>query len=148
MDFLNNRTESTVDGPFEVFFDGDCPLCKREIEMIRRKDKHSLLKLTDIAAPDFASEKHSLDVLMREIHGRYQDGRYVTGVDVFREIYDRIGFGTAVRATRWPVIRQILDLGYRIFARIRFYFAMRRMDRTSDSCEFDGSHGPQCQQKP
>lgn len=22
----------------EVFFDGDCPLCKREIEMIRRRD--------------------------------------------------------------------------------------------------------------
>ncbi len=26
---------------FEVFYDGKCPLCRREIEMVRRKDKES-----------------------------------------------------------------------------------------------------------
>ena len=64
------------DQPFEVFYDEQCPLCRKEINFIRKRDKHSRLKLTDISASDFdpTSTGKSLDLLMREIHGRYSDG--------------------------------------------------------------------------
>lgn len=97
---------------FEVFFDGECPLCKREIEMIRRQDKSKKLRLTDISQSNFSSDDFSLDTLMREIHGRMPNGEYVKGVEVFREIYHRIGFSGIVASTRLPVIRELLDVAY------------------------------------
>lgn len=135
--FLGNR--------FEVFFDGDCPLCKREISMIRRKDRECQLILTDIADQNFEPENRTLKELMREIHGRKSNGDYVTGVDVFREIYRRLGFGFLVRASEVPGIRQILDLGYKMFAYFRFRHAMHRMKklgRDCDRCQLKGESSP------
>jgi predicted DCC family thiol-disulfide oxidoreductase YuxK len=120
-------------GKFEVFFDGQCPLCRREIDMIRRKDKRQALILTDIAAADFQPQGRSLDQLMREIHGRTPGGEYVTGVEVFRQIYQRIGFEKLVYPTRLPVIRQLLGLGYRFFAYLRYHHAARRMRKANCS---------------
>ena len=88
--------------PFEVFFDGQCPLCRREIDMIRRMDRRGQLILTDIASDSFEPESVPLDQLMREIHGRVVGGPYVTGVEVFRQIYQRVGWGAVVGPTRWP----------------------------------------------
>ncbi|MFK7767096.1 MAG: thiol-disulfide oxidoreductase DCC family protein [Mariniblastus sp.] len=116
---------------FEVLYDGQCPLCKREIDMIRRKDKRGQLILTDIASAEFTPTDRTLDQLMREIHGRNEDGSYVTGVEVFRQIYSRLGFGFVVSPTRLPVIRHLLDLGYTIFAKLRFWHAMHRMKKAS-----------------
>jgi len=120
---------------FEVFFDGQCPLCRREIDMIRRKDKQKQLILTDIADENFVPSDVSLTQLMKEIHGRRSDGTYVKGVEVFREIYERIGFGVLVKPTRLPVIRHLLDWAYSVFAKIRYRGAMRRMKKNSLDCE-------------
>ena len=117
---MQNSHPANSNERFEVFFDGKCPLCKREIDMVRKKDTESRLIFTDIAADDFSPTDRDLGTLMREIHGRYADGNYVTGVEVFREIYTRIGFKRLVGPTRLPVIRQFLDLGYRCFAWLRF----------------------------
>ena len=106
---------------FEVFYDGDCPLCLREIKFLRRKDKHDRIRFTDIAASDFSAAElgKSHGELMAEIHGRLADGTFVKGVEVFRNLYEAVGFGPVVMATRLPVIRQILDLGYWAFAKNR-----------------------------
>ena len=116
---------------FEVFFDGGCPLCRREIEMIQRKDHSQRLILTDISRPEFDSETHSMKTLMSEIHGRRSDGKYVKGVEVFREIYDRLGYSWLVSFSRLPLIRNVLDLGYRIFAKLRFLHAQHRMKKSN-----------------
>lgn len=118
--------ESTANDRFEVFFDGQCPMCKLEIAMVRKRDKHNRLILTDIAAPDFEATDRPLNTLMREIHGRYPNGKYVTGVEVFREIYQRTGFGKLYAPSKLPVIRLIYDLGYKVFAWLRYQHAMKR----------------------
>ena len=106
---------------FEVFFDGDCPLCLKEITFLRKKDKHERIKFTDIAATEFSPSDtgKSLSELMAEIHGRLPDGTLVTGVEVFRKLYSAVGFGPVVMVTRLPGIRHALDLGYRVFAKNR-----------------------------
>ncbi len=121
--------------PFEVFYDSHCPMCKAEIEMIRRKDKRGQMKLTDIADVNFdpKSTGKTLDELMREIHGRYADGTLVIGVEVFREIYGRLGFGFLVRPTRWAIIRWPMDMAYRLFAGIRYRAALKRYNK--GNCE-------------
>lgn len=110
-------------------------MCKTEIEMIRRKDKQGQMKLTDISDANFdaSGTGKTLDELMREIHGRYADGSIVIGVEVFREIYGRLGFGFLVKPTRWAIIRWPMDAAYRLFAGIRYRAALKRYNK--GSCE-------------
>jgi len=119
--------------PFEVFYDEQCPLCRKEINFIRKRDKTGRLKLTDISAASFdpTSTGKSLDTLMREIHGRHADGTMVVGVEVFREIYERIGWGAVIVPTRWVGVRWLMDKAYNVFATLRYKHAKKRMDKQS-----------------
>ena len=105
----------------EVFYDGDCPLCMREIRMLRRKDRAAKIVFTDIAAPDFdpASVDTTMADLMAKIKGRLPDGSWIEGVEVFRQLYTAIGWRRVVAITRVPGISHLLSLGYRWFARNR-----------------------------
>ena len=111
------------ENPFdiEVFFDGGCPLCIREINMLRRRDRRQQIRFTDIDAPQFRPSDVGLtrDELMAQMRGRLPDGTWFQGVEVFRRMYAIVGFGRLVWLTRWPLISQLLDLGYWVFARNR-----------------------------
>jgi predicted DCC family thiol-disulfide oxidoreductase YuxK len=113
----------TEDGAceIEVFFDGGCPLCSREVRFLRRWDRPGVIRFTDIDAADFqAPPGHpGLDVLMARIHARLSDGRWIEGVEVFRRLYASIGLGPLVALSRLPGITQLLDWSYALFARNR-----------------------------
>ena len=105
----------------EVLYDGDCPLCDREVKMLRRLDRKQRIRFTNIAAAEFEAGDYGLtqDELMAEIHARLPDGAWIRGVEVFRRIYSALGWGTVVRLTRLPVVSNLLDGAYRLFARNR-----------------------------
>jgi predicted DCC family thiol-disulfide oxidoreductase YuxK len=105
----------------EVFYDGECPLCTREIDMLRRRDDRRRIVFTDIAASGFDPASVGLDhaTLMNRIHGRLPSGEIVEGVEVFRRLYTAIGFGRLVAATRLPGISQVFDVAYNLFANNR-----------------------------
>ena len=105
----------------EVFYDGGCPVCLREVRVIRRLDRRGRICFTDIDAPGFQVSEGSpgFDDLMARIHARASDGTWVHGVEVFRRLYAAIGFGPLVAVSRWPGISPLLDWGYAIFARNR-----------------------------
>lgn len=111
----------------EVFFDGDCPLCKREIDWLRKRDKKQQVKFTDIASLDFDATLlgKTQAELMARIHGRLPDGTWIEGVEVFRRLYSAVGLGWLVAPTRLPIVRNLLDFGYRIFARYRLWLTGR-----------------------
>ncbi len=119
----------------EVFYDGDCPLCLREINMLRRKDKSGKIAFTNIAVAEFDANQYgkTTEQLMGEIHARVPSGEWITGVEVFRRLYSAIGFSPLVWPTRLPVVRQLLDLAYRLFARNRLRLT-GRCDSTGDGC--------------
>jgi predicted DCC family thiol-disulfide oxidoreductase YuxK len=107
---------------FEVFFDGDCPLCAKEIALIKKLDKRQSIICTDIASSSFDAMQTlgmSQATLMEEIHGREIGQDCVTGVEVFRQLYGRTLFAFMVPITRWWGIRHSLDVGYNIFAKYR-----------------------------
>lgn len=105
----------------EVFYDGACPLCVREIRMLQRLDRRGRIGFVDIAAPGFdsASVGLSFQALMDRIHGRLPDGRLIEGVEVFRRLYSAVGFGPLVAVTRLPGVAQLLEGAYRLFAKNR-----------------------------
>ncbi len=110
----------------EVFFDGACPICSREMAMVRKLDRHHAISCTDIAARGFDANEHGLDAgaVNRQIHGRLSDGTLVTGVEVFRQIYSSLGFRRWVSWSRRPWVAKFLDHFYAVFARNRRYIAL------------------------
>lgn len=123
----------------EVFFDGACPLCLREIKLIRWMDRKRRIRFTDISTVDFASNEFgkTLDDFMNEIHGRLPNedgspGEWIIGVEVFRRLYSAVGFGLLVWPTRLPGISHLLDFGYRVFAKNRLRLTGRCTTETCD----------------
>lgn len=115
----------------EVFFDGDCPLCVREIELLRKLDRRTQrIRFTDIQAPEFAPASVGLTFpeLMRRIHGRLPTGELIEGTEVFRRLYAAVGFRRAVAFSRWPGVSQLLDAGYSLFAKNRLRVTGRCTD--------------------
>lgn len=115
---------------FEVFYDGDCPLCVREIRMLQWLDRKGRITFTDIAAPSFDERTVGLDwdTLMARIHGRLPDGTLVEGVEVFRQLYAAVGLGPLVALTRLPGLSHLAELGYRLFAKNRLRLTGRCAD--------------------
>ncbi len=111
----------------EVFYDGDCPLCRREIELLRWLDRRRRIRFTNIAASDFdaASVGVDCDDLMSEIHARLPDGSLIHGVEVFRRLYQAIGLGPLVLLSRAPIVSHLLEFGYRVFAKNRLKWTGR-----------------------
>lgn len=118
----------------EVFYDGDCPLCIREINMLRWLDKKNKILFTNIAASDFDATSTGLawNDLMDRIHGRLPDGTMIEGVEVFRRLYSAVGFEWIVKATRWPGVSHLLDWAYKVFAKNRLKWTGRC---SKDSCK-------------
>jgi predicted DCC family thiol-disulfide oxidoreductase YuxK len=124
---------------FEVFFDGQCPLCRREIAMLQRLDRgRGAIVCTDIARPGFDAAALGLDPdrLMARIHGRLADGTIIEGVEVFRRLYAAVGFAAPVALTRLPGVSQLLDVAYDVFARNRLRWTGRCTD---ESCAVPGT---------
>jgi predicted DCC family thiol-disulfide oxidoreductase YuxK len=117
MDPAPHPTEASL----EVFFDGACPFCTREVAVLRRLDRKGRVRFTDLAAQGFDPAVAGVPMadLMDRIHARLPDGGVVAGVEVFRRIYTILGFGPLVAATRLPGLSQLLDVGYRWFAKNR-----------------------------
>jgi predicted DCC family thiol-disulfide oxidoreductase YuxK len=111
----------------EIFFDGECPLCTREIAMVRRLDRNQRIRFTDIAAPGFEPEAigTTRGALMERIRARLPDGTWIEGVEVFRRMYAAVGFGAFVPLTRLPRVSHALDLGYERFAKNRLRWTGR-----------------------
>ncbi|HEY0708390.1 MAG TPA: DUF393 domain-containing protein [Polyangia bacterium] len=122
----------------EVFYDGDCPLCRREVGWLRRWDRRGRIRFSDIAAPTFdpAVTGLPIETLMARIHARTNEGRMVEGVEVFRRLYGAVGFGPLVALTRLPGISHLLDVAYRWFARNR----LRLTGRCDDQRCFRSDH--------
>jgi predicted DCC family thiol-disulfide oxidoreductase YuxK len=124
---LENDIESFE---IEVFFDGGCPLCAREMNWLRSRDKGNRIKFTDIDDPTFDSAVYGKPIadLMAQMHGRLPNGTWLRGVEVFRRIYSAIGFQKLTFLSRLPIISQALTAGYWLFARYRRRLTGRCID--------------------
>jgi predicted DCC family thiol-disulfide oxidoreductase YuxK len=119
-----------ADFEVEVFYDGACPLCMREIRMLRRRDHSARIRFTDIAAERFDPSAVGLtwEALMERIHGRLPDGTIIEGVEVFRRLYAAVGFRALATLSRAPGVSQLLQLAYRVFAKNRLRLTGRCVD--------------------
>ncbi|MDB9525152.1 DUF393 domain-containing protein [Oscillatoria sp. CS-180] len=132
-----------------LLYDGDCPLCLREVNFLRKKDAgRGLVRFVDIADDDYnPAESGGVDfeTAMGRIHAVYPDGTVIKNVEVFRQIYSVLGIGWMYAPTRWPIVGPIIDKLYDIWADLRLKVTGRpdlqtlvaqRQERLS--CETEG----------
>mgnify|MGYP001024463301 CR=1 FL=1 len=104
-----------------MFFDGGCPLCASEIRHLEKLDRDKKIAFEDIYAPLFTERFPHIDVKKADLvlHGQWSDGSIIYGLDVTYHSWALVGRGHWVAILRWPVFKQLAQLGYRFFARYR-----------------------------
>ena len=132
--------------PLTVFFDGACPICAREIALMKRLDRKRQLTLCDFSRSDYdaASIGVAPAELGRVIHARWADGSVITGVDVFRAMWEAVGLGLLAKLSRLSVVEPLVLKAYAWFARNRLRLTGRSHACTGDACRsaISGRHSP------
>ena len=119
----------------EVFYDGECPLCRREINWLRKKDPMNRICFTDLAGERFdaSSVGKSYAELMDRIHGRLSDGTWLEGVELFIELYRLTGLTWMSKLLAFPLLKPLFKASYKFFARYRLSLTGRK--RCDISCK-------------
>lgn len=104
-----------------LFFDGACPLCRREIALMRRLDRRGRLAFENVADDD-APISCPIDrrELLAKFHARLPNGEIVSGARAFCEAYGVVPYLSWAKALgRFTPSRWLLDRLYLGFLRIR-----------------------------
>tara|TARA_Y100001968_G_scaffold191641_1_gene175568 strand:+ start:452 stop:850 length:399 start_codon:yes stop_codon:yes gene_type:complete len=111
-----------------IFFDGECPLCKREVNFLQSKNQKRSLKFIDINSSDFGLYfKHGINYkqAMEKIHALKSDGSLITDIQVFQEAYKLIGLGWIYAPTKLPIVDNLIESIYRLWAKYRLKLTFR-----------------------
>ena len=101
-----------------VWFDGNCPLCLREIALMRRLDRAKAIRFIDAADANTSCPVDRADLLAR-FHAR-EDGVLLSGAAAFAAMWRAIPVlrPLGLIARRGWVLG-LLERAYRTFLRIR-----------------------------
>jgi predicted DCC family thiol-disulfide oxidoreductase YuxK len=124
-----SATTTSDDSRLTVFYDGGCPLCRREIAFYGRLDRDRKIRWKDVAGSQ--GELRSCGLTRREalavIHARKPDGDLARGAEAFVEIWRRLPwFRRVAPLAAWPPALWFLERGYRGFLKIRPWLTGRR----------------------
>lgn len=82
------RLVNTEVFPLTIYYDASCPICEREVRLLKEFDRENRLQLVDCSPLGFGGEAgYSREAMMRLIHARTQDGRWLIGAPVFAAAY-------------------------------------------------------------
>ena len=121
-----------------MLFDGDCPLCLREINFLKSLNSSGHLGFVDISSNSYKPEEYSgitYRMAMSRMHALKANGDLLLDLDVFREAYKLVGFGWIYAPSRWPVFSIFLDGIYLMWIRIRLPLTGRpSLNELCESC--------------
>ncbi|AFY57213.1 hypothetical protein Riv7116_4800 [Rivularia sp. PCC 7116] len=107
----------------KLLYDGECPLCLREVNFLQKKDAgRGKVAFVDIAADDYNPEENAgidFETAMGRIHGILADGTVIKNVEVFRRVYETLGMGWVYAITKLPILGAIANFIYGIWADLR-----------------------------
>ncbi|MEM9538422.1 MAG: DUF393 domain-containing protein [Cyanobacteria bacterium P01_E01_bin.42] len=113
----------------KILYDGQCPLCLREVRFLQQRDAgRGLVAFVDIAREEYNPAQHGnidFEMAMGRIHALLPDGTIVKNVEVFRRTYEILGMGWIYAATKLPLIGAIADRLYGIWADYRLFLTGR-----------------------
>lgn len=111
--------------PPTLYFDGECPLCAREIKILSRCAIEARLLFFDISRDDFDAKALGfiLEQMQSSRHASFADGRRVTGLDATLWSRRAAGLGMWAAPLTWRAIWPLFAVGYSLLCRLRPYLA-------------------------
>ena len=111
-----------------IFFDGGCPLCKREVDFLQSRNEKGYLSFIDINSSDFPLDSKdgiSYKQAMERIHALKSDGSVIKDIKVFQEAYTLIDLGWIYAPTKIPIFDKFIEFIYGIWAKYRLKITFR-----------------------
>jgi len=119
----SNQTLNQSSWDIKLLYDGECPLCLREVNFLQKKDAgRGKVAFVDIAADDYSPEENAgidFETAMGRIHGILPDGTVIKNVEVFRRVYEALGMGWVYAITKLPILGGLANFVYGIWADLR-----------------------------
>ena len=103
-------------------YDGGCPLCKRETDFLKARDKFGNIKFVDINSDDYDLTNYqniSYKKAMSNLHGILNNGNLIQGLDVLAYAYQLVGLGWVYFPIKIPIISNLLKIFYSFWAKYR-----------------------------
>ncbi len=115
-----DRSSKSPTWKIKLLYDGECPLCLREVNFLLKRDAgRGIVDFVDIADLNYQPEENGgidFATAMGRIHGVLPDGTVIKNVEVFRRVYEELGMGWIYAVTKLPLIGGIADWLYDIWA--------------------------------
>ena len=104
--------------PVTVWFDSGCPLCRREIALMRRLDRRGRINFVDAMDPDETCPIDRAEILER-FHAREGD-RLLSGAEAFAAMWRAIPLLRPLGVLAgWRPLTPAFEWAYRRFLRVR-----------------------------
>lgn len=124
-----DEDESPEGWKIKMLYDGDCPLCMREVDMLRERNKiYGTIKFVDISSDKYCPEENQgldYETVMGRIHAIQSDGTVVTDIEAFRRLYEAVGLGWVYAITKYEPVATIADAVYGVWAKYRLQITGR-----------------------
>lgn len=108
------------DWKIKLLYDGECPLCVREVNFLQKKDAgRGIINFVDIADDNYTPEDNAgidFETAMGRIHAITDEGKVIKNVEVFRRVYEALGMGWIYAVTKLPILGSIADWLYGMWA--------------------------------
>lgn len=106
-----------------MLYDGDCPLCMKEVDFLRNRDKDAgKIDFVNISDPAYNPDDNAgvtFEQAMGHIHGITREGRVVKGVEVFQKLYEAVDLGWVYAVTKWKPVYNVAEAVYGFWAKYR-----------------------------
>ena len=115
------KKQKQIKYDLKLLFDGECPLCVKEVNFLKSRNEKGLIAFVDLADPLYSPEENSgirYETGMATIHGVYK-GNVMTGVEVFEKAYSCVGLGWVYSFTKVPALLTAANKVYDVWAKYR-----------------------------
>ncbi|MEO0810724.1 MAG: DUF393 domain-containing protein [Pseudomonadota bacterium] len=119
---MDNKKDHEKQQRLTVYFDGACPLCRREINFYRACNGADEISWVDVSSHKDGLIEQTLtrEAALKRFHVKRHDGRLASGAAAFAELWMVLpAFSLAGRILALPGIRHIGDFFYAMFLVVR-----------------------------
>jgi predicted DCC family thiol-disulfide oxidoreductase YuxK len=105
-----------------VYFDGGCPICRREVAHYRTSAGAERIRWIDASTAEAYALGPELDGerALARFHVRRPDGGLVSGAAAFAALWQQLpAYAWAGRLAALPPVLLLLEAGYRLFLQVR-----------------------------
>lgn len=113
-----------------VYFDGQCPVCNREVALYRRLERRGRIAWCDLAGPGepLQGEAFTLSAALELLHAKDAEGVVHVGLDAHLLMWQRLPGWRALAwmLRRWPTARKPVEALYLTLTKRRPGLVRRR----------------------